>query len=280
MQNWDSTGWNKWLDEEDTLADSECPKISIIIPAYNNAQKIAFTIDSLIKQRYPDFEIIVIDAGSQDRTLEIVKSFHEDRIRLSSVTGYNRYEMVNKGISLARGAYVNILFPGDYYIHIDTLMIMMQLAATHHHPSLVYCGCLIREAKREVKVLYRHLDLHLLKMGQQPTSLQSIWFKSTLFGVIGKFNSRLTLRGGYDLICRFMLSKDPVYASTSRVLTDYDLRGVTRKMVVMHFRETFSVLKIHFGWLDVIRWLFRQNEVSRYFKLLGKSVKVAVFGRE
>lgn len=280
MQNWDSSGWNKLLGEDNNLPDSECPKVSIIVVTYNNAQKIAFTMDSLIKQRYPDFEIIVIDAGSEDRTLEIVKSFHDERIRLSSVTGYNRYEMVNKGISLSRGTYINILFPGDYYIHIDTIRIMMQLALDHHHPGLVYCGCLIREAKREVKVLYRHLDLHLLKLGQQPTSLQSIWLKSSLFTEIGKFNSHLTLRGGYDLLCRFMLSKAPTYASTSRVLTDYDLRGVTRKMVVRHFRETFSILKIHFGWLDAFRWLFRQNEVSRYFKLLGKSLKVAVFGRE
>lgn len=280
MQNWDSTGWDKLLGEEDRLPDPLCPKVSIIVVTYNNAQKIAFTIDSLLKQRYPDFEIIVIDAGSEDRTLEILKSFHDDRIRLSSVTGYNRYEMVNRGISLSQGMYINIMFPGDYYIHIDTIMIMMQLAVTNNTPGIVYCGCLIREARRDVKVLYRHLDLHLLKMGQQPTSLQSIWLKATLFTNIGKFNSHLTLRGGYDLLCRFMVSKDSSFVSTSRVLTDYDLRGVTRKMVIKHFTETFSVLRTHFGVLDALRWLFRQNEVSRYFKLLCKSLKVAVFGRE
>lgn len=280
MQNWDSSGWDKLLGEEEKLSDELSPKVSIIIPTFNNAQRIGLTIESLLKQRYPDFEILVIDAGSMDRTLEIVKSFHDERISLCSVTGYNRYEMVNKGISLANGLYINILFPGDYYIHVYTLMTMMQLGFKHSFPSLLYCGCLIREARRDVKVLYRPLDIQLLKMGQQPTSLQSFWIKGDLFNELGKFNSHLTLRGGYDLLCRFMLTKNPSFASTSSVLTDYDLRGVTRQMVVRHFLETFSVLKRHFGWWDALRWLYRQNEVSRYCRLLGKSLKVTLFGRE
>lgn len=279
MQKRDSSGWKELLSEQE-LSDELCPMVSIIVPTFNNARGIALTIESLLKQRYPDFEILVVDAGSEDRTLEIVKSYHDERIKLCSVTGYNRYEMVNKGISLSEGLYLNILFPGDYYIHIDTLRIMMRLAVEHNNPSIVYCGCLLREARKDVKVLYRALNIDLLKMGQQPTSLQSIWIKNTLFTALGKFNSHLTLRGGFDLLCRFMQTEDPHFVSTSRVLTDYDLRGVTRTMVIRHFRETFSVLRHHFGWVDAFAWLWRQNEVSRYFRLLGKSLKVAIFGRE
>ena len=55
--------------------DYEYPKVSIIIPVYNASQKIALTLDSLVHQNYPDFEILVIDAGSTDRTLEIVKQY-------------------------------------------------------------------------------------------------------------------------------------------------------------------------------------------------------------
>lgn len=279
MQKRDNADWETLLSEQE-LADELCPMVSIVVPTYNNARSIAITIESLLKQRYPDFEILVVDAGSEDRTLEIVKSYHDERIRLCSVTGYNRYEMVNKGISLSQGLYVNVLFPGDYYIHIDTLRIMMRLAVEQQTPGIVYCGCLLREAHKDVKALYRPLDLNLLKMGQQPTSLQSIWIKNSLFEELGKFNSHLQLRGGFDFLCRFMMSNNPDFASTSRVLTDYDLRGVTKNMVISHFKETFLVLKKHFGIIDACIWLCRQNEVSRYFRLLGKSMKVALFGRE
>lgn len=265
---------------EKTLSDELCPPVSIVIPTLNSAQKVGLTIDSVLAQNYPDFEIIIVDAGSFDRTLEIVKSYREERIRLCSVTGYNRYEMLNKGIAISHGLYVNFLFPGDYYIHHRTLMQIMSLGHENKLPELLFSGCLLREAQKEVKILYRPLSLDLLKQGKQPTSLQSCWFKASLFDKIGKFSPQLTLRGGFDLLCRFMLDGNFHYVSTNHVLTDYDLRGVTRSMVVQHFKETLQVLNRRFGLWTASKWLFRQNELGRYFNLWLKSVQVAVLGRD
>lgn len=264
---------------EDKYNDYEFPKVSIVIPVYNCAQSIATTIESLLIQDYPDYEVVIVDGGSTDRTLEVIKGYKSDKIHIYSTSAYARYEMLNKGISQSSGTYVNFLFPGDFYIYKETLKHMMSVALDHDRPSLVYCGTLLRDGKTEVKVLHRHLSLKLLRKGQQPTSLQSIWFKSETFRELGKFNTSLHLRGGYEMMCRFCLHKGLRSVSTNRVFTDYDLRWVTKRLVIRHFWETLRTIHKYFGSWDAVRWFFFQKDTLRFVKLWFRSVKVAFLGR-
>lgn len=265
--------WEKihQLEEESSL--DQLPRVSIVIPTYNDAKKIWITLESLIAQEYPDFEILVIDAASTDRTLEIIKSYQDARIRLSSVSDYKRYEMLNKGIVLARGVYLTFLFPGDYYLNRKTLLKVMQFARNKHRPHLVYCGCLLREAQKEVKIFLRDFDIAHLKNGQQPTSLQSCWFRKGVFQEIGKFNTHYKLRGGFDLFCRFIEDDRLTHSVLKRFLIDYDLRDTTRNMIAQHFWETGKIIFNHYGLLAMIRWFFRQQDIKRYFKLWVQSFK-------
>lgn len=272
--------WEKLIKFEGTKHHEKFPKISIIIPAYNCSQSIALTLDSVLYQDYPRLEIIVIDAGSTDRTLEIIKGYQDLRLRIYSVTGYLRYGMINRGISQASGLYVNILFPGDFYIHRRALRLMMDLAVEHEYPHLVYCGTLLRDGISEVKILFRSFTLNLLKYGQQPTSLQSCWFHQDVFKMIGKFDPTFRLRGGYDFLCRLMLNKRTRFAATSRVLTDYDLRLVTRRMVIRHFWETLKIIRKYFGWKAVLSWLIRQKDVSRFVRLWLRNLKIVFVGHQ
>lgn len=266
------------LVKEERYSSDAYPKISTIIPTYNCMQSIDLTLDKLLNQKYPNFEVIIVDAGSTDRTLEVVAGYKSNKILLCSVTNFQRYEMLNKGISLAQGAYLNFLFPGDFYISLETFKIMMTHALDQEHPYLVFCGSLLRDGKSEVKTLYRHLSLSLLKNGQQPTSLQCCWFRREVFQKIGKFNTNYQMRGGYDLLCRYALYGHFKTVSTNRVLTDYDLRFVTRKMVVKHFWETFRTVYRYFGCIALLVWLQRQKDFARYLKLWRHSLRIAFFG--
>lgn len=257
--------------------DGTYPGVTIVVPTFNNAQKIGITLESLLNQDYPTYEIIVVDSGSTDRTLEMVRGFREERIRLYTVALFDRYEMLNKGISLAKGTYLNFIFPGDYYIHKGTLRTIMGCAINANLPSLVYCGCLLRAPQKEPTVLFRELTIPLLRRGQQPTSLQSCWFHKDTFKEIGKFDVGYTIRGGLDLLCRFMLKGGLQYSSTNKVLTDYDLRLVTRSMVVHHFFETMRIVFRYFGLLALFPWVLRQGDLRRYFELLLRSIKLSLF---
>ena len=271
--------WEALLEENKKYNDYEFPSVSVIIPTFNSTEKISLTLESVLEQIYPDFEIIIVDAGSTDRTLEVIKNYRDERIRLYSIPGYQRYEMLNKGISQAKGEYINCLFPGDFYIHQKTLVQIMEAALDDEKPSLVYCGTLIRDGKSDPKVLFRPLSLKLLKKGQQPTSLQSCWFRRDTLRNLGKFNTSYQMRGGFELMCRFGLTTGLRERSVSRVLTDYDLRLVTRSMVWCHFTETLRTLYSFFGIIPTIKWLFVQKDFSRIIHIWWKSIKTAFIGR-
>lgn len=268
----------KLFRENTEFRESDYPLVSIIIPTLNCAHTIGLTLENLLNQDYPLMEVIVIDAGSTDRTLEVVKSYRHHAVKIYSVSGYYRYEMLNKGITHASGMYLNFLFPGDFYISRSTLKIMMSMAMSHDTPSLVFCGTLLRDGKSEPKILFRHLSLKILKRGQQPTSLQSCWFKKDVFNKVGKFNTSYTMRGGYELLCRFVLKGGLQTVATPRVLTDYDLRYVTKDMVIRHFLETFKTIRKYFGIWDLLTWFFRQNDFGRYLNIWFKSLRASFMG--
>lgn len=270
--------WEAIFSDEKKYHDYEFPKVSIIVPTLNCSEKISLTIESVLSQSYPDFELIIIDAGSTDRTLEVIK-FHKDpRLKVYIAYGYNRYEMLNKGIKQSNGLYINFLFPGDFYIHNKTLYNMMEIAIDNNKPELVYCGTSIREAHADSKILLRALTPNLLRHGQQPTSLQSCWFLTETVKDLGDFDTTYTIRGGFDLMCKFILKPNLRAVLSKRILTDYDLRNVTLSMVRAHFTETMRTVYKHFGLKAAIQWLFYQKDFNRIIKLWLRTVKAAFVG--
>lgn len=92
------------------------PKVSIIIPLYNTEKYIEECLKSILKQSLPDLEIIIIDDGSTDRSVDIVKEFIKFDIRFSLFIQNNHgaWHARNKGISLAKGEYVMFLDCDDW----------------------------------------------------------------------------------------------------------------------------------------------------------------------
>lgn len=88
---------------------------SIVIPTFNRENLITQTINSILNQTFTDFEIIVIDDGSKDKTEEVVKLINSDKIKYykieNSGIGYAR----NKGINYAKGNYIGFLDSDDLY---------------------------------------------------------------------------------------------------------------------------------------------------------------------
>ena len=81
-------------------------KVSIITPSLNSEKTIEQTINSVLNQRYTDFEYIIIDGNSSDHTVDIIKeyiSLFGGRMRYISEKDDGIYDAMNKGIKLARG---------------------------------------------------------------------------------------------------------------------------------------------------------------------------------
>lgn len=110
------------------------PIISVIIPAYNSELTIQETIESVQKQTFSDFEIIIIDDGSQDGTVELVKSLVKLEPRLKIFCYGNAGVAVarNRGIELAQGEFISLLDADDLWTP-DKLE--LQLKALKNNPE-------------------------------------------------------------------------------------------------------------------------------------------------
>lgn len=89
-------------------------KISIVTPSYNHAHFIERTIDSVLNQNYPDLEYIVMDGGSKDGTVDILKRY-KDKIVWKSEKDGGQSEAINKGLKMATGDVVAFLNSDDTY---------------------------------------------------------------------------------------------------------------------------------------------------------------------
>jgi len=99
----------------DDLKDSAVPKVSIVTVAYNGGSEIEETILSVLNQSFKNVEFIIIDGGSTDGTLEILRKYDSRIDYWVSEKDSGIYDAMNKGIELARGNYLCFLNCGDRF---------------------------------------------------------------------------------------------------------------------------------------------------------------------
>lgn len=101
----------------------EAPFFSVVIPLYNKEKNIERTINSVLSQTFSDYEIIVVDDGSTDRSAEIVASYDDPRIRLIMKENGGVSSARNRGVLEAKGAYIVFLDADDSWeeIHLSEI---------------------------------------------------------------------------------------------------------------------------------------------------------------
>ena len=111
-------------------------KISIVMPVYNAEKTVAEAIESVLKQTHEDFELIIIDDGSEDDTLSKIRSCTDSRIVLLE-SSHDFVGSLNKGLHQATGKYIARM-DADDVMHIDRLKI--QHAIMEEEPMITICG--------------------------------------------------------------------------------------------------------------------------------------------
>lgn len=99
----------------------ECPPITVITVVLNGEAYIESTILSVINQTYRNLQYIVIDGGSTDRTVDIIKKYEDKIDYWSSEKDNGIYDAMNKGLSMASGRWVNFMNSGDVFYRPDTI---------------------------------------------------------------------------------------------------------------------------------------------------------------
>lgn len=97
--------------------------LTIVIPLYNKGQSVKRSICSVLNQSFSNFEIVIVDDGSTDNSVEVVKSFKDDRIKIVRQANAGVSAARNHGIDIASGQFITFLDADDEYEpnHLETL---------------------------------------------------------------------------------------------------------------------------------------------------------------
>jgi len=111
--------------------------VTVLMPVFNGGKYIAEAIDSVIRQSYTHYELLIIDDGSTDNTLEVIRSFEDARIRVISQSNAGVAAALNKGLEHAKGKYI-ARFDADDVCLPSRLQVQVQFLDTH--PDYIVVG--------------------------------------------------------------------------------------------------------------------------------------------
>lgn len=183
---------------------SELPKISIITPSFNQGRYIERTFKSVLGQGYPHLEYLVIDGGSQDETLEILKKYNKQLVWISE-KDEGQSDAINKGAKMATGDIIAYLNTDDIY-EAGALKLVADIFA--ENPSVMWLTgrCrIIDENDREVRrliTMYKnflldHYSYRLLLITNYLSQPATFWRREAI-QEFGLFNIREHLAMDYD----------------------------------------------------------------------------------
>lgn len=126
--------------------------VSVIIPVYNAEKYIEQCLDSLLRQTYPDFEIICVDDGSGDHSLEILRRYEKKDSRILILTQKNQYAGLarNVGMERAKGKYLLFLDADDFFCE-DMLKQTVNEAEKCQTEILVFDAYIYDDVRKEIK---------------------------------------------------------------------------------------------------------------------------------
>jgi len=247
-------------------------KITIITVCLNSEKTITKTIESILSQTYKNYEYIVIDGKSIDRTIQIIKEYQkkfDGRMKWISEKDSGLYYAMNKGIQLANGELIGILNSDDWYEK-NTLELVSVEAIKH--PETVIYGLEKRFYDDDEYLIHSRSFQSLPKHGiPHPT----VFIPKKIYTKYGNFDTNYRIAADYELTLRFYL-KGVNYFQIERILANYLIGGISSQFEgVKTKREEISVKYNHQLITKNIAILMVVKEYINYLVVkLGKLIKM------
>lgn len=185
-------------------------KISVITVTYNSAVTVQNTIESVLRQDYQDYEYLVIDGGSRDNTIDILKEYEPKfggRMRWISEKDKGMYDGINKGIRMATGAVVGIINSDDFYHRTDIFDIINRTFEEDNNVQAIYGDVrFVRPDNLEKTVRYyssKYWKIWQFRFGFMPAHPTFFTYKKN-FDKFGYYQYDYHIAADYELLIRHL----------------------------------------------------------------------------
>jgi len=184
---------------------NELPLVSIITPSYNQAQFLEATILSVLNQDYPNLEYIIVDGGSTDGTLEILKRY-SDQITWISEPDQGQSDGFNKGVARAKGDVIGWLNSDDLY-EPGAIRQVVQYFVEHPDASVVYGNCTViddqgQEIEYKKGSYTRQKLVEFWREWYQGLFYSSTFYHRRVFDKVGDLDVNLQMAMDYEFLLR------------------------------------------------------------------------------
>ena len=221
------------LSVEDKHNGVAHPLVSIITIVFNGEEHIRRTIASVVQQRYVPIEYIIIDGGSTDGTVSIIREYEQGIDHWQSEPDAGVSDAFNKGIRAARGEIIGLINCGDWYEH-DAVQRVVDSFLTHREVGVV-CGSLQFWKGRKREYLCPSVP-HLLPREMTVTH-PTCFVRAELYHRLGFFSTDYFLAMDYELLLRFQ-NQGVKFLSLVSVLANMQHDGLSEINWKKALRET------------------------------------------
>ena len=218
-------------------------KLSIVTPVYNDL-RVGLALDSILSQQLnAELELIVVDGGSTDGTLNLLEEYRDHLSVLVSEPDEGIYDAMNKGIALATGDVIGILNADDRYY--DNL-VLNDVAQVFHDPEIDACygdGVYVDRQDRIVRYwnsgAYRPFKFYLGWMPLHPTC----FIRKRVYDRCGTFDPKYSIAADYELLLRLILINKISMKCLDRLLLRITIGGRSSESLKNRMKGNIEVFQ-------------------------------------
>lgn len=227
-------------------------KLSIITINYNNRDGLRKTIESVVNQTYKDFEYIVIDGGSTDGSVDVIKEYTDKIDYWVSEPDKGIYNAMNKGIDVAKGEYLNFMNSGDVFCDIDTIGCVFK----GNPNSDIICGNTMMPTRQEPP---SEITFNTLFSGA--ICHQCAFIRATLMKKY-RYDEKLKIVADRKFFIQALILDNCSYSTIDVDVVNYDTNGFSSNNRALSDYEHASVLE------ELIPERIRQDYARQTFGVL------------
>lgn len=253
--------------------------VSIITVVLNGDKHIEKTIQSVINQNYKYIEYIIIDGGSSDGTLEIIKKYQNEIDFWISEPDNGIYDAMNKGIGYATGDLIGIINSDDHYI--DDSIGLVARTAVEHPEADVFHGNMVYIQKSGIKEIRRSRDnFSKYKLYKMPVNHPTVFIRASCYKKYGTYDIRYKFAADFDLILKYLIDYKLIFKYIDHTISFMQGGGTSNVLSHMNLKELEYVLanrksphivilrcKAGYIWLMFIEHIKKYKMIYKLFSL-------------
>lgn len=218
------------------------PKVSVITISYNNAEGLSRTIKSVLEQDFTDYEYIIIDGGSSDKSKDIISAYSDQITYWVSEPDKGIYNAMNKGIQVAKGKYLHFLNSGDSYASSSVLSSIFNKPQQESFLRTIQICDYGRNQVRWTNL--GHKDVTLYDMYVNTMLHQATFIQRDMFDKYGLYDEDLKIVSDWKFFLKAILGGEKtLYINIESVVFEMEGVSTNKSHGEQHLKERKEVLR-------------------------------------